>query len=73
MRLRDAIVQFRKLVGVWVRLQVTSWQYATDSPAALLVLCTQSGRVWDEILQHRTEGHNLVEMERRNGATSQLA
>jgi hypothetical protein len=57
---------------VSMRLQVTNWRYAADRPAALLVLCTQSGQVWDEILQHHTEGHDLAEMERRNDATSQF-
>jgi hypothetical protein len=54
------------LEGVSVRMQVTNWQYAAD----LLLLCRQSGQVWDEILEHRTEGHNLAEMERRNDATN---
>jgi hypothetical protein len=65
----EAVQSVPPLEGVSVRLQVTNWQYAADRPATLMVLCTQSGQVWDEILQHHSEGHNLAEMERRNDAT----
>jgi hypothetical protein len=52
---------------------MTNWQYAADRLGALLVLCTQWGQVWNEILQHCTEGHNLAEMQWRNDATSPFA
>jgi len=63
-----AVQSIPPLEGVSVRLQVTNWR----APQTALLPCLYGARqIWDEILQHRTEGHNLAEMERRNDATSQ--
>jgi len=58
MRLRDAIEGGAigpPLEGISMRLQLANWQCAADCPARTVHAVRQ---VWDEILQHRTEGHN---------------